>query len=116
MFSYVVKVIISALLIITITEIAKRSNGVAALVASLPLTSLLAFILLHLEGAKPDKIADLSAQIFWLTLPSLLLLLLLPLMLKNGYGFWLSFGISIAVTAGSYLVFLPLLRRMGVSL
>jgi hypothetical protein len=116
MFYYILKVIISALLIVAISEIAKRSTGFAALVASLPLISLLAFVWLHMEGSAPDQIADLSSQIFWLVLPSLLLFLLLPLLLRHGWGFWVSLGISVVATAGCYVALLPLLRRMGVSL
>jgi hypothetical protein len=116
MLYYALKVIISALLIVAISEIAKRSTGFAALVASLPLTSLLAFIWLHVEASPPEKIAELSTQIFWLVIPSLLLFLLLPLFLKYGLNFWVSLGISVAATAGCYIAFLPLLRRMGVGL
>ena len=116
MFYYAIKVIISALLIVAVSEIAKRSTGFAALVASLPLTSLLAFVWLHMEASSPDKIAELSSQIFWLVLPSLLLFLLLPLLLKHGLSFWVSLGLSMAATAGCYVAFLPLLRRMGVNL
>lgn len=116
MLYYAVKVVISALLIVAITEIAKRSSGFAALVASLPLTSLLAFVWLHMESSPSERIADLSSQIFWLVIPSLLLFLLLPLLLRHGVNFWISLGVSVAATAGCYLVLLPLLRRMGVSL
>jgi hypothetical protein len=116
MLYYALKVIISALLIVAISEIAKRSTGFAALVASLPLTSLLAFVWLHMEASPPERIAELSSQIFWLVLPSLLLFLLLPLLLKHGLSFWVSLGLSMAATAGCYLALLPLLRRMGVTL
>lgn len=116
MLHYAIKVAVSALVIVAITEIAKRSTGFAALVASLPLTSLLAFVWLHMEASPPERIAELSSQIFWLVLPSLLLFLLLPLLLRHGLGFWLSLGLSAAATAGGYLALLPLLRRIGVSL
>ena len=116
MLHYAIKVILSALLIVAVSEIAKRSTGFAALLAALPLTSLLAFIWMHLEDAPPERIADLSGQIFWLVLPSLALFLLLPLLLKNGWDFWLSLGVSVAATAGCYVALLPLLRRMGVGL
>ncbi len=116
MLYYALKVIISALLIVAISELAKRSSGFAALVASLPLTSLLAFVWLHMEASPPERIADLSSQIFWLVLPSLLLFLLLPFLLKHGLGFWVSLGLSAAATAGCYAALLPLLRRVGVSL
>ena len=116
MLYYVLKVIISALIIVAISEIAKRSTGFAALVASLPLTSLLAFVWLHMEASPPERIAELSSQIFWLVIPSLVLFLLLPFLLKHGLNFWVSLGLSMAVTAGCYLALLPLLRRMGVAL
>jgi hypothetical protein len=77
---------------------------------------LLAFVWLHMEASPPERIAELSTQIFWLVLPSLLLFLLLPLLLKHGFSFWVSLGLSVAATAGCYLALLPLLRRMGVTL
>lgn len=116
MLYYAIKIIISALVIVAISEIAKRSSGFAALIAALPLTSLLAFVWLHLESSPSERIAELSIQIFWLVIPSLLLFVLLPLLLKHGVSFWISLGVSIAITSGVYIVALPLLRRMGVTL
>lgn len=115
MLYYALKLVVSALLIVAISEIAKRNTGFAALVASLPLTSLLAIVWLHAENTPPERIAELSSQIFWLVLPSLLLFLLLPLLLRHGLGFWLSLGLSAAATAGGYAALLPLLRRWGVA-
>ena len=116
MLYYALKVLVSALLIVAISEIAKRSTAVAALIASLPLTSLLAFVWLRLEGSTPAHIAQLSSQIFWLVLPSLVLFLVLPVLLRHGVGFWFSFAVSIVATVGAYFALLPLLRRMGVEL
>lgn len=116
MLYFALKVLISALLIATISEIARRHSGFAALVASLPLTSLLAFIWLHLDAAPAEQIANLSYQIFWLVLPSLVLFLLLPVLLRTGLDFWLSLALSAAATIACYFAFLPLLRRLGVNL
>jgi hypothetical protein len=116
MLYYILKFFISALIIVLISEIAKRHSGFAALVASLPLTSLLAIIWMHFEGSDSLQIAALSNQIFWLVLPSLLFFLMLPLLIKQGINFWLSLGLSIAFTATCYFMILPLLRRMGVQL
>jgi len=116
MLYYAFKILVSAVLIAAISEIAKRSSGLAALLAALPLTSLLAFIWLHFEATPNNDIADLSIQIFWLVIPSLLLFLLLSLMLRHGWNFWLSLALSMMATAGFYLTVLPLLRRMGVQL
>lgn len=116
MFYYALKVAISAIVIVLISEISKRHSGVAALLAALPLTSLLAFVWMHIEGMESARIAELSGEIFWLVLPSLILFLLLPLLLKQGVSFWLSLAIAIFVTAASYLLLLPLLRKFGVQL
>jgi hypothetical protein len=113
---YILKVFVSAILIVAISEIAKRSTGFAALVAALPLTSLLAFIWLHIEGSPPAQIADLSRKIFWLVLPSLLLFFLLPILLKQGLGFWLSLSLSAAATVSCYFAFFFIARRFGMQL
>ncbi len=110
------KIALSAMILVAVSEIAKRNSGAAALLASLPLTSVLAFVWLHVEGAPTATIGALSGQIFWLVLPSLVLLLVLPLLLKQGLGFWLSLTLAALATVASYLVLLPWLRRVGVQL
>ncbi len=116
MLYYAAKVLLSALVIVAVSEIAKRHSGFAALIAALPLTSLLAFVWLQLEGAGEARIVALSQQIFWLVLPSLVFFLILPWLLKLGAGFWLSLAGAGAATAGVYCAALPLLRKLGVSL
>jgi hypothetical protein len=113
---YALKVVLSAVVIVAVSEIAKRHSGMAALVAALPLTSLFAFIWLHVEGSSSTLIGELSMQVFWLVLPSLVLFFVLPVLLKLDMNFWLCLGISAAATAACYLVMLPLLRKVGVQL
>lgn len=114
MWYYFSKLVVSALVIVAVSEIAKRNSGFAALVASLPLTSLLAIIWLRIEGTQTAQIAELSQQIFWLVLPSLVLFLLLPLLLRYGMAFWLSLGLASYATILCYFLMIPLLRRFGV--
>lgn len=99
---YIIKVALSALVIVAVSEIAKRNSFWAALLASLPLTSLLAFVWLHLETGDSERIAELSHGIFWLVLPSLVLFLLLPALLRAQWGFWPSLAASCAATAAAY--------------
>jgi hypothetical protein len=113
MIYYAIKILISASLIVLISEIAKRSTGFAALVASLPLTSLLAFVWLGVEGAEPEKIAELSSQIFWLIVPSLVLFPLLAVLLRAGTNLWVSLAVASAATALAYLALLPVLKKFG---
>jgi len=116
LFYYVLKFVISALVIVLASEVAKRSSGFAGLIAALPLTSLLAMVWLHFDGAESSKIAELSNQIFWLVLPSLVLFLMLSLLLKQGLSFWFCLGLSTMATIVCYFALLPLLRRLGVQL
>ena len=116
MLCYSIKIFVSALLILAISELAKRHSGFAALLASLPLTSLLAFVWLHVESTPNEQLALLSGQIFWLVLPSLVLFLSLPLLLRAGVNFWLSLLLAMATTALCYLAMLSILKRYGITL
>ncbi|MSP27858.1 MAG: DUF3147 family protein [Methylococcales bacterium] len=116
MFYYALKLIISALIIVAVSEIAKRNTGIGALLASLPLTTLLAIIWMQIEGSPTVQIAELVEQVFWLVLPSLLFFIIFPLLLKQGLNFWLSLLLASTTTVTTYLVLLPILRRFGVNL
>ena len=114
MLYYAVKIVVSALLIVAVSEIAKRHSAAAALLAALPLTSVLAFVWIYCETGDSEAIAKLSSQIFWLVIPSLALFLALPVFLSRGWGFWLSLLTACALVSGVYLLMLPLLRRFGI--
>jgi hypothetical protein len=116
MIYYALKLIVSALIIVAVSEIAKRNTGIGALLASLPLTTLLAIIWMQIEGSPTVQIAELVEQVFWLVLPSLLFFLIFPLLLKQGMDFWLSLFLASTTTVTTYLVLLPILRRFGVHL
>lgn len=109
------KVAITALLVVSIAELAKRSTLAGALLASVPLTSVLAMIWLYADTGDAQKVADLAAGIFWLVLPSLALFIALPLMLRAGWPFPASLGAASALTVACYFLMLVLLRRLGVA-
>ena len=113
---YTLKIALSALILVAVAEVAKRSTFWAAALASLPLVSLLAFVWLYLDTGDVQKVAALAGGIFWLVLPSLLLFVLLPLLLRNGLGFWLSLAVSSAATALAYLGMIRLLGMFGIRL
>lgn len=98
----VIKFFTSAALIVAISEIAKRYSFIAAVLASLPLTSLLAFIWLYIDTKDANKVAALSTDIMWLVLPSLAFFIVLPLALKHGVNFWLALVLASIVTALAY--------------
>ena len=102
MWQYALKIVISATLIVAISELARRSSFWGAALASLPLTSLLAFIWLYLDSGDVEKVANLSQSIFWLVLPSLVLFIALPFLLRLGLNFWLSLTVACTATAITY--------------
>jgi hypothetical protein len=116
MWPYVLKVAVSALVIVAVAELGKRSSFWAAALASLPLTSLLAFVWMRLDGAAPERVAALSMGIFWLVLPSLLLFVLFPLLLRAGVNFWASLALACGATALAYVGLVALLDRLGIRL
>lgn len=110
------KVVITAVLVVAIAEIGKRSTAIGAVLASLPLTSLLAFVWIYGETGDTAKIASLSTSIFWFVLPSLVLFLTLPALLGHGLNFWLSLAVASGLTFVAYLAMVWVLERSGIAL
>ena len=113
----VLKILISALLIYGISELSKRSTLFGALLASLPLTSLLAMIWLYYDTQDIKRVASLSTGVFWLVLPSLVLFALLPsLLLRWQITFPIALAIGCGATVAAYLLMLLLLGRFGIKI
>ena len=116
MWQYVVKVALTAIVVVAVSEVSKRSSFWAAALASLPLTSILAFVWLYLGTGDTQRVAALSQSIFWLILPSLPLFLVLPAMLRWGSGFWPALVAACASTALAYILTIRLLHVFGIRL
>ena len=99
-----------------ISEISKRNTFAAAILASVPLVSVLAMLWLYIDTKDSTKISELSSSIFWLVLPSLVLFLTLPLLLKLELNFYLAMAISIVVTIFCYFIMLMALNHFGVKI
>lgn len=96
------KGLFSGAVIVTATEIAKKSAAYGALVVSLPLTSIMALIVLYSETKDTAQVADFAEGILWLVLPSLALFLVLPQMLRRGQSFEVSMAVGIIATILAY--------------
>ena len=111
-----IKAAISGIIVAIVSEVAKRYPGFGALIASLPLVSLLGMVWLWRD--KPD-VPNMAAHVeatFWFVLPSLPMFLLIPWMLRNGFGFWPSLAIGCALTVVLYLGMTWLGPRIGLRL
>ena len=86
------------------------------MLASLPLTSLLAFVWLYTDSGDVELVAALSHGIFWLVFASLPLFLILPFLLRHGLGFWPALAASCIATAGAYAALIRALAWLGIRL
>ncbi|MDR3448437.1 MAG: DUF3147 family protein [Alphaproteobacteria bacterium] len=113
---FVLKVVLSAIIVATVSVIAKRSPAFGALVASLPLVSILGMLWLWRDTHDTERLAAHAQATFWYVLPSLPMFLLLPLMLRAGVPFALAMTISIIATVLLYLGMVLVLKRFGIML
>ncbi|MBT8147009.1 MAG: DUF3147 family protein, partial [Gammaproteobacteria bacterium] len=79
----------------------------------IPLVSVLALFWLFVETKDINKVSTLSSSVFWLVLPSLALFVSLPLLLKQGFNFYVSIGLSIGITVGCYFLMKAVLNHFG---
>ena len=110
MIYYLIKILVSAGLIVLISEIGKRSSLLGAVFASLPLVSFLAIMWIYFETKDTKQIAALSSDIFWLVLPSLLFFVILPVLLRRSMNFFLAFAISAVVMIAGYFLLTLVLK------
>lgn len=113
---YLTKIAVTTVLIVAISEIAKRSTLVGAILASIPLISVIAIFWLYVDTKDVAKVTALAQSIFWLVLPSLALFISLPLLIKQGLGFYPSMSIAIVITIGCYWLMVTLLGSLGIEL
>ena len=116
MFYFLFKAGLTGLLAAAISEIARRNPGWGGLVASLPLTSVMAMIWLYRDTGDTERVAALSSGAFWFVLPSLPMFMAIPLMLRGGVAFWPAMAVAIAGTLALYAGAFWLAARMGVQL
>jgi hypothetical protein len=113
MWALVAKALLAGAMITAISEIGKRLPATAAIVASLPLVSVLGMIFLW--HAKPDS-ENMAVHVqatFWYVLPSLPMFLLIPALLRGGTNFWLALGAGCALTVALYLLMTHFGPRLG---
>ena len=112
----VVKALLSGAIIAAVSEIAKRSPGFGALVASLPLVSILGMMWLWRDTGDVQRMAAHAEGTFWFVLPSLPMFLLIPALLRRGMAFWPALAIGCALTIGLYFAMTWLGPKFGLKL
>lgn len=116
MTAFVVRAILSGLIVALIAMVGRRSPATGALIASLPLLSVLAMIWLWHDTGDRVRLAEQAEATFWYVLPSLPMFLLIPWMLRHGSGFWLALAAGCVLTILLYLLTVIVAARFGVRL
>ncbi|MFN3747441.1 MAG: DUF3147 family protein [Sphingorhabdus sp.] len=111
-----IRAMLSGLLVATIALIARKSPGLGGLIASIPLVSTLGMIWLWRDSGDPKLVADYVYSAFWYFLPSIPMFLLIPWMLRSGFGFWPALSAGIALTFILYMLTIGIAARFGVRL
>lgn len=111
----VTKILVTASLIVLITEIAKRSDKWGGLVAALPVTTFLVLFWMYAEGAGDKKIASHIRYTLFFVLPTLPMFVLFPLVIAR-LGFWPAIASSVAITAICLYLFNLLAEPLGYKL
>ena len=110
------KAVLSGAIVAAASELARRSSLLGAVLISLPLTSILAAVWLYRDTGDTGEVASLSWSILWVVVPSLVFLVLLPLALRGGMGFWPALALSCTATAAAYGLWLWGGTRLGLDL
>ena len=113
---YLIKLIISLILILAISEIGKQNTFFSALLASLPIISIISIIWIYIDTNNIEKIINFSHNILWLIIPSLIFFITLPILLKIEIKFIFSLFISIFFTVLSYYILILILQKFKINI
>ncbi len=111
-----IKAAISGVIVAVVSETARRSPGLGALIVSLPLVSILAMIWLWRDTHDPGRMAAHVGATFWYVMPSMPMFLLMPALIRRGVGFWPALGAGCLLTMALYAAMVALGPRFGLRL
>jgi len=111
----ITKYLLTAAMVVLISEVAKRSDRLGGFIAALPVMTLLTLFWLYIENQGEEKIANHAYYTFWYVIPTLPMFLFFPYLLPK-LGFWLTMGVSIAITVACFGLFTLILKVFGIQL
>lgn len=111
----ITKYLVTAAVVVVVSEFAKRSDKLGALIASLPLVTILTLIWLHVEKQPMAKVANHAWYTFWYVVPTLPMFLVFPVLLPR-LGFWPTLAACTVITVVCFAVFAYTVRRFGIEL
>ena len=111
----ITKYLITAAVVVLVSEAAKRSDRLGGFVAALPMITLLTLVWLHIENQPEAKLANHAWYTFWYVVPTLPMFLAFPWLLQR-FGFWWTLGACALITMACFGAFGLVVRRFGITL
>ena len=111
----ITKYLLTAAVVVVVSEVAKRSDRLGGFIAALPLVTFLALVWLYVEKQPQDKISNHAWYTFWYVVPTLPMFLVFPVLLSR-IGFWPAMLASVAITVASFGLFALVVRPFGIEL
>jgi F0F1-type ATP synthase assembly protein I len=115
MYWIITKYLITAAVVVGVSEAAKRSDKLGGFIGALPMVTILALIWLHLEHQPREKIANHAWYTLWYVIPTLPMFAVFPALLAR-IGFWPTLLACVLITCACFGLFALLVRRFGIEL
>ena len=109
------KIGLTALIIFAVVQVSERNTLLAAILASIPIVSVLAMMWMNHEGQSAPEIAGFAKDIVWFVIPSLLLFIVMPLLIERGWEFYPALGAGLMTTIIGYLVMIQIMEKYGLA-
>ena len=103
-------------MILAINEIGKQNTLLAALIASLPIVSIISLVWIYYDTNDIVKIINFSNNVLWLILPSLVFFIIFPILLKFKFQFLVSMFFSILATFFAYYLLIIALSKFNIKI
>ena len=116
MMMLITKYAVTAFVVVVVSEVAKRSDKLGALISSLPFVSIMIMIWLFAEKEGNQKIGDHAFYTFWYVVPTLPMFLIMPWLMAKGINFWLSLIVCALATCFFFILTAVIVRRFGINL
>ncbi|WP_443020065.1 DUF3147 family protein [Sphingobium sp. Cam5-1] len=111
-----IRALLSGVIIAIVSVVSRRYPAFGALIASLPLISVLGMIWLWNDKPDVENMARHAEATFYYVLPSLPMFLLIPALLRRGISFPPALIAGCAMTILLYLATVAITARLGIRL
>jgi F0F1-type ATP synthase assembly protein I len=111
----ITKYLVTAAVVVLVSELARRSDRIGGFIAALPMVTLLTLVWLHLEHQPAAKLANHAWYTFWYVVPTLPMFLAFPWLLGR-LGFWPALGACTLLTVACFGAFALAVKRFGIVL